>query len=110
MTAYRLSLRARQEYFDAFTYIENFSPRAALKWQQRMLDTFDHLSKWPSSGMLRSELGPASIRLWVEADYVVLYDPAQSPLTIISILHGTQDLASLIAKEMAHYASEEEND
>jgi plasmid stabilization system protein ParE len=108
MKSYRLTFQARQDYFDAFSFIvDTFSERTALKWEGKMLRALDQLTEWPQSGRIRPEFGPSHLHFWVEGDYIVLYDPETNPISIVSILHGAQDLFSLIAKRVEQYNSDE---
>lgn len=103
MKTYALSEEAEQDYFEAFDFISGYSQRAALAWQHRMLEAFDHLSDWPLSGMVRPAYGSASLRIWVDGDYIVLYDPKKEPLRILGILHGAQNFYSLLARRIENY-------
>lgn len=110
MKSYRLSYEARQDYFDAFDYIAGHSLRAALKWEDRMLEAFDHLAEWPQTGRIRPEYAPDHLRFWVAEEYLVVYDPSSDPLAIIGIIHGAQDLVPLISRRSSDYAKEMEDD
>ena len=103
MKSYRLSYEARQDYFDAFDYIAGHSFKAALKWEDRMLEAFDHLAEWPQSGRFRPEHAPDHLRFWIAEEYLVVYDPSSDPVAIIGIIHGAQDLAPLIARRSQEY-------
>jgi plasmid stabilization system protein ParE len=108
MKSYRLSAQARQDYFDAFDFtLSHYIERTAVRWEIRMLDAFDQLAAWPQTGKVRPELAPPHLRFWIESDYVVLYDPTSVPLCIVAILHGAQDMMSLIAKRVEAYDPEE---
>ena len=97
MTAYVLTAETRSDYFDASDFIASNSAKAALRWESKILEAFDHLSEWPHTGHLRPEFASELIRFWVEGDYLVIYDPHAAPIAIIGILHGAQDLLGLIA-------------
>jgi len=108
MKPYRLSAQARLDYFEAFDFtLSHYSERTAAKWEERMLDAFDRLAEWPQTGRVRPEFAPPHLRFWMEGDYVVLYDPTSTPLAIVTILHGAQDMMSLIAKRVEAYDPEE---
>jgi plasmid stabilization system protein ParE len=101
-----LSAEARVDYFEAFDFIANYSPRAALKWEAMMLDTFQHLAVWPQTGKIRPEYAPPYIRFWPAGDYVILYNPSSSPVEIIAIVHGARNLSELMAARIFEDDSE----
>jgi antitoxin ParD1/3/4/toxin ParE1/3/4 len=97
MKPFKLSAQARLDYFEAFDFIAGYSERAALKWEARMIETFEHLAVWPQTGRIRREFAPPDIRFWIVDEYLVLYNPSSSPVEIVAILHGAQNLYDLIA-------------
>lgn len=109
MSLYELSAEAQLDYFDAFDFIAEHSTRAALQWEQRMLDSFDHLAEWPHTGRIRPEYAPPSLRFWVEGEYLVVYDPSTEPLSLVAVLHGAQDIAELISKRMFESDDDEQH-
>ena len=100
MSDYKLSRAARRDYFAAFEYIAQHSLSAALKWEAALLEALDHLAEWPKTGRIRPEYAPAPIRFWVTGDYLILYHSETDPVRIYAILHGAQELSSLIAARM----------
>ncbi len=99
MKPYRLSAEAERDYFEAFEYLAERNPKAADKWGSRMIETFDGLAEWPLTGRIRPEYAPPNLRCWIEGDYAVIYDPFSDPLHIIALLHGAQDIPSLMARQ-----------
>ena len=110
MSSYRLSYEARQDYFDAFDFIAAHSPRAADKWEQKMLDAFEHLSEWPNTGRLLPEYAPDTVRFWIAEQYLVIYDPSSDPVEIIGVIHGAQDMAPLIARRVVEHEPERDDE
>ena len=110
MSPYQIADEAIDDFFDALDFIASYSPQAASGWQARMLQAFDVLGEWPQSGKIRPEFAPPSVRFWIEGDFVVLYDPSSTPLAIIAVLQGAQDLTTLIAKRVEDYDYEEETE
>lgn len=102
MKSYELSAEALVDYFDAYDFIAAHSPRAADAWETQMLHAFDHLAKWPHTGRIRPEYAPPTLRFWVGGEYLVVYDPVAdsptSPLQIVAVLHGAQDLVGLLGQ------------
>ena len=100
MKLYRLSEEAEKDYFAALDYIEAYNSAAGLKWEDRMLEAFDHLAHWPANGHIRAEFAPEYLRFWVVENYVILYDPSSDPLFIVAILHSARNIADIIASRI----------
>jgi plasmid stabilization system protein ParE len=57
---------------------------------------FDLLSENPGIGHGREDLTERPPRFWSVFSYLVVYDPASVPLTVIAVLHGARDLKKLL--------------
>ena len=108
MKPFKLSAQARLDYFEIFDFIEDYSPRAAPKWEARMIETFEHLAVWPQTGRIRPEFAPPDIRFWIVDEYLVLYNPSSVPVEIVAILHGAQDLCDLIGTRLLEHDLEDD--
>ncbi len=100
MNSYKLSAEARIDYFAASDFLAEYSPLAALAWEDRMLAAFSRLADWSHSGRIRPEYAPDFLRFWAEGDYLVVYDPSSKPLTIVAILHGALNLTAILAERL----------
>ncbi len=98
MTLYQLTDEAKADLIEAIDYIAQESEQAAIRWERRMLDTFEHLVQWPGSGRVRSEFTDLPLHFWVEGNYLILYDASSKPLTILAIFQGAQDIARILAQ------------
>lgn len=96
MKTYQLAQEADLDFLDAYDYLDAHSQSAAARWEKTMLHAFDHLASWPRSGHVREDLAPSPLRLWPVGQYVVVYNPESEILTIIAVLHGARDIASLL--------------
>jgi plasmid stabilization system protein ParE len=45
---------------------------------------------------VREDLTDRPLKFWSVYSYLVVYDPADSPLTIIAVLHGARDVAQIL--------------
>lgn len=101
MNSFVLSAEAQLDFFEALQFIARYSLKAATDWESNMLEAFRHLAQWPKTGRIRPEYAPAPFRFWVVDDYLLIYDSEASPVTIVAIFHGAQELSTLIAARLA---------
>ena len=50
----------------------------------------------PELGHRRRDLTSRSVRFWMLYSYLIIYDPATSPLEIVRILSGYRDVTALL--------------
>ena len=50
----------------------------------------------PAMGHTREDLTQQPVKFWSVYSYLVVYDPASSPLTVIAVLHGARDIENLL--------------
>ncbi len=98
MTLYQLTDEAKADLIEAIDYIAQDNESASIRWEQKMLDTFEHLAQWPGSGRIRPEFSPYPLYFWVEGNYLILYDASSKPLKILAIFQGAQDIARMLAQ------------
>ena len=91
-----MSKEATLDFFVVFDYLEARSQSAAAHWEREILRTFEHLAEWPHSGHLQEKTAPAPLRVWPVDGYLVIYHPDTKPLTILAVLHGARDAASIL--------------
>jgi plasmid stabilization system protein ParE len=44
----------------------------------------------------REDLTDRPLKFWTVYSYLVVYDPAGDPLTIVAVLHGARDVAQIL--------------
>lgn len=59
-------------------------------------DAFVLLASRPGIGHAREDLTERPLRFWSVYSYLVVYDPASDPVTIITVLHGARDVAQIL--------------
>jgi plasmid stabilization system protein ParE len=59
-------------------------------------DAFVLLASRPGIGHAREDLADRPLKFWSVYSYLVVYDPAGEPLTIVAVLHGARDIAQIL--------------
>jgi toxin ParE1/3/4 len=92
---YVIALQAREDLKEISRYIakEREAPQGAKRLRALFLAQFRLLGSQPLMGELRADLG-ANVRQWPVGDYVVFYEPTDTGIEIIQIVHGARDLGS----------------
>jgi len=101
MTLFRFTPQAEADLFDVWSYIAPDSPEAADRVENAIYEACALLAEGPLRGQTRTDLTSRPLRFWTVQrypTYIVVYDPATSPLQIIRILHGKRDLKRLFDK------------
>jgi antitoxin ParD1/3/4 len=96
MTGYRLTPKAKADLFSIWSYIAADNAEAADRVEEAIYDACLFLAKAPLGGHSRRELTKLPVRFWTVLrypKYVIVYDPASKPLTIIRIFHGARNVA-----------------
>jgi plasmid stabilization system protein ParE len=61
---------------------------------------FIHLAEFPNTGHWRRDLTDAPVRFFSVYSYLIVYRPETRPLQIVSILHGSRDVATILTKRL----------
>jgi len=99
MSEYQFTPEALQDLLDIWNFIAADNIEAADRVEAAIFQACGLLGKSPSVGMTRRDLTSLPVRFWVVhpyPNYLIVYDPAKTPLQIIRILHGARDLRSLL--------------
>ena len=59
-------------------------------------DAFEHLAAMPAMGHRREDLTERPVKFWPVFSYLIVYDPATTPLQIIAVWHGAQNIEHLM--------------
>lgn len=95
MSQYQLAAPAKEDFFAILDYIANQNPSASDRVEAAILESFDLLAFTPFAGHIRPDLTPRPVRFWAVPrfpNYLIVYDPASIPLTIIRIIHGARNV------------------
>ena len=82
---------AAQDIDDLWAYIAGYSPLAAERTVQKLLEAIRGLAQFPHQGHRRPDLTSRPLRFKVVRDYLIAYAPAQRPIWVIAVMHGRQD-------------------
>jgi plasmid stabilization system protein ParE len=101
MTVFRMTPQAETDLFDVWRYIASDNPEAADRVENAIYDACGILADGPLCGQTRRDLTVLPLRFWTVQrypNYIIVYDPATTPLQIIRILHGMRDLKRVLDK------------
>ena len=93
---YQLTPEARANLDEICAFIAEDSVDAALRVLDAFEHTFDQLAATPGIGHRREDLTARPVKFWSVYSYLVVYDPASAPLSIIAVLHGARDVERLL--------------
>lgn len=93
---YRLTERAEADVDAIADFIAADSIDAAVKVVLALEDACVLLALRPGIGHAREDLTARPLKFWSVYSYLIVYDPASDPLTIIAVLHGARDAAHVL--------------
>jgi plasmid stabilization system protein ParE len=50
----------------------------------------------PEIGHTRADLTARPVKFWSVYSYLIVYDPANVPLTVVAVLHGARDVENIL--------------
>ena len=89
---YRLTPEAQAQLDEIGMYIAAENVDAALRVLDAFENAFDQLAAMPDIGHVREDITARPVKFWRVYSYLIVYDPASTPLTIIAVLHGARDV------------------
>jgi plasmid stabilization system protein ParE len=95
MSSYLLTPQAEDDLFAVWSFIAQDSIEAADRVETQIYAACGFLASAPQAGHVRHDLTARQVRFWTVPrfpNYVIVYDPASSPIRIIRILHGALDI------------------
>lgn len=101
MMLFQLGHFALADLEDSVAYLAEDSESAAHRLVDELEFGFGFLGERPQCGHRRPDLTSAPLLFWTVAGYLIasLLDPA--PVTIVAILHGSRDAASILQSRFA---------
>ncbi|MGN6364162.1 type II toxin-antitoxin system RelE/ParE family toxin [Asticcacaulis taihuensis] len=91
-----LSDEARADLIDIQDYIAANSPRQAARVIDDIFSIFGKLAEMPLIGHVREDLTSRPVRFFSVHTYLIVYDAASRPLSIVRVLSGYRDVAALL--------------
>jgi len=80
-------------------YIARHSTPAARRVRQALLAASRRLAEHPGMGHRREDLTDEPVRFFPVYAFLIIYDPATTPLEIVRVLGGAQDIATMLARD-----------
>jgi len=99
MAEFRLARAAERDLEDITEWIARDSVDAALRVLDSLERAFSELGEMPGMGHRREDLTSEDFRFWSVYGYLIVYDPATSPLAVVRVLHGRRDVSHELDRE-----------
>ena len=93
---YQLTPSAQQDVDRIIDLIAEDNVEAALRVHDALEEAFRHLTERPGMGHIRADLTVRPLKFWSVFSYLVVYDPASTPLTVVAVLHGARDVENIL--------------
>ena len=94
------SRRAKTDIESLRDYIARDSPFYARQFIERLLNRIDKLNDFPKQGRVVPEAGRVDIREIIFRGYRIIYRTAPDHLLVITVVHGSRDLAQKLADDI----------
>ena len=96
MAGYVLVPEARSDLREILSYIAEDSIDSALRVLDRFVEIFDLLAANPEAGHYRDDLTSRPVRFFPVYSYLVVYLDGTSPVQIVRVLGGAQDVETIL--------------
>jgi antitoxin ParD1/3/4 len=99
MTLYRFTPQASDDLLEIWRYIATDNPEAADRVENAIHDACTLIARSPLVGQTRKDLTSLPLRFWTLRrfpNYLIVYDPAATPVQVIRILHSMRDLKRIL--------------
>lgn len=96
MSRYQLTPEARSQVDEIADFVAEESVDAALRVLDALEEAFRRLAEMPEIGHLREDLTERPVKFWSVFSYLIVYDPASRPLTVLAVLHGARNVSKLL--------------
>jgi toxin ParE1/3/4 len=94
---YRLSSEARIDLLQIWNYLaEHASFDIADKVITDLYSGMDEIAKVPALGHGRPDLTDLAVKFYRVHSYLIIYAPAELPIGVVRILHGSRDIPSIL--------------
>ena len=93
---FRLTPEADSQLGDILEFIAPESETGAMRVRHAVYDALVKLAGMPEMGHTRQDLTDRPLKFWNVYSYLIVYDPVTSPLAVVAILHGAQDVEQLL--------------
>ena len=93
---FRFTTEAEAQLAEIVDFIAVDSEDAARRVLTGIHEALDKLAAMPAMGHLREDLTERPLKFWGVYSYLIVYDPASSPLSVIAILRGARDVEQIL--------------
>ncbi len=93
---YQLTASAQRDVDQIADFIAEDNVDAALRVHEALEAAFRHLAEMPEMGHTRADLTVRPLKFWSVYSYLIVYDPARAPLTVVAVLHGARDVENIL--------------
>jgi plasmid stabilization system protein ParE len=102
MSTYRISRDARSDLAAIRRYLTNEAGKPVAEFNlKKITAAFKLLGENPGAGHTREDLTGLPVRFWSVYSYMIVYNPSAGPIRILRVLHGSQDLETLLDSDIA---------
>jgi plasmid stabilization system protein ParE len=96
MSRFRVSPEAKRDLSAIWDFIARDSVDAAERVEAEFYETFASLGRMRQQGYRRTDLTKAPVRFFPLYSYLIVYQPETTPVRIMAVLHGNQNLKRLL--------------
>lgn len=97
MSLFILAPEAARDIDEIVRYIAKDSVAAALELEDKLIDSFRTLAKFPNSGHVRRDLaGNRTVLFSPVGKHLILYRPMPKIIEIIAVLHASRDVPAIL--------------
>jgi plasmid stabilization system protein ParE len=89
---------AETQLLEILDYLADEGQSAAVRVRDAIYDAVGKLAERPGIGHTREDLTDRPLRFWTVYAYLLVYDPASRPLTIVAVLHSARDVELLLRR------------
>ncbi len=96
MSKYLLTPEADEDLAEIWEYIAQDNIEAADRWDGKLRDAFEMLSRSPRLGHTRKDLTDLPVLFWPVGAYLILYRVRNKRLEIVAVTQGARDIPSFL--------------
>lgn len=102
MSQFVLAPQAARDIEEIVRYIAKDSVAAALELEDRLINTFRTLTRFPNSGHARKDLaGNRKLLFSPVGKYLILYRVRAKSVEIVAVLHAGRDIPTILSHRKA---------
>ena len=93
---FRFTPEAEAQLAEIVDHIAADGEDAARQVLNAVHEALEKLSEMPEMGHAREDLTERPLKFWGIYSYLIVYDPASSPLSVIAVLRGARDVEQIL--------------